>query len=530
MPEGSDVAESPRVLLARIPDWTIRAVRMSTGHTDPVIVVDKGRVVARCDLAAAEGVEAGARVRAAQLRCPEAVVVPYDPRVEEESFAPVVAAIEQQVAPTVHVVRPGVAAVRAGGVSRFYGGERAAAQRLGQVLCERGLAEAGVGIADGLFSAGQAALRADPVRIVPAGGSREFLSGLEIGALDAGVGPGRDDDRGPSPLVRSLRQLGLRTLGRFAALDHQKVVTRFGPEGGRAHLLAAGIDTTPMTSRRPDADDAVEIAFPEPLALAGQVAAGVEPLASQMLQDLGRRGMGCDEVRIVIRSTGGLSERVWRHPWQFSSTDLVSRVVWQLSGTQRRDEDEEACAVPVGVQAVRLVPAARPAAEHDEGLFGARPAEHLMQILTRLQDRLGPEAVLAAGVAGGRLLKERRRLTPFGSLPEERSRLDQPWPGRLPGPAPVVVFQQLRPVRVETADGSPASPCEPGTGAGPEWFTDPAGRRRRVIAWAGPWPVRQRWWDAHATSVERFQLVTEDQQAWVLAASGTSWWAEARYD
>ncbi|WP_041707581.1 DNA polymerase Y family protein [Acidipropionibacterium acidipropionici] len=521
------MAEIPRVLLARVPDWTIRAVRLSTGQTDPLLVVDKGKVVARCELAAAEGVEVGLRVRAAQLRCPDAVVVPHDPRVEEECFAPVVAAIEQQVVPAVHVVRPGVAAVRAGGVSRFYGGEPAAAQRLRQVLCARGLAEAGVGIADGLFAAGQAALRAEPVMIVPAGGSGEFLSGLEIGALDAGTAP---KDRGSSDLVRSLRGLGLRTLGRFAALDHQKVVTRFGPDGGRAHLLAAGIDTTPLTSRRPDADDAVEITFPDPLGLAEQVAAGVEPLASAMLQDLGRRGMSCDEVRIVIRSTDGLSEQVWRHPWQFSSTDLVSRVVWQLSGTRRRDADEEACAIPAGVEAVRLVPTARPAAEHAEGLFGARPAEHLMAILTRLQDRLGPQAVLTPAVTGGRLLKERRQLTPFGSLPEGRSRLEEPWPGRLSGPAPGVVFQQLRPVRVQTADGSPARPCEPGTGDSPEWFTDPSGRRRRVIAWAGPWPVLQRWWDAGATSVERFQLVTEDQQAWVLAASGDSWWAEARYD
>ncbi|WP_114046145.1 DNA polymerase Y family protein [Acidipropionibacterium virtanenii] len=502
---------------------------MSTGHTDPVIVAEKGKVVARCDLAAAEGVEAGLRVRAAQLRCPEAVVVPYDHRVEEECFAPVVTAIEQQVAPAVHVVRPGVAAVRAGGVSRFYGGERAAAQRMRQVLEAQGL-EARVGIADGLFAAGQAALRAEPVRIVPAGGSEEFLSGLEIGALDAGVRPGLNDDRGPSDLVGALRGLGLRTLGRFAALDHQKVVTRFGQDGDRAHRLAAGIDATPLTSRRPQSDDVVEIAFPEPLALAEQVAAGVEPLASRMLQDLGRRGMSCDEVRIVIRSTEGLSEQVWRHPWQFSSADLVSRVVWQLGGRQHRDEDEEACGVPAGVEAVRLVPTARPAAEHAEGLFGARPAEHLMQILTRLQDRLGPRAVLTPAVAGGRLLKERRLLTPFGSLPEERSRPDQPWPGRLSGPAPGVVFEQLRPVRVQTADGSPARPCEPGAGAGPEWLTTPAGQRRRVIAWAGPWPVRQRWWGAQATSVDRFQLVTEDQQAWVLAASGTSWWAEARYD
>ncbi|MBZ0240386.1 MAG: DNA polymerase Y family protein, partial [Cutibacterium acnes] len=54
--------------------------------------------------------------------------------------------------------------------------------------------------------------------------------------------------------------------------------------------------------------------------------------------------------------------------------------------------------------------------------------------------------------------------------------------------------------------------------------------RRRVIAWAGPWPVRQRWWSTPTVSVERVQLITEDQQAWVLAGSADRWWIEARYD
>ena len=65
---------------------------------------------------------------------PEAVVVPHDPASEEILFDEVVREIEKSVAPSVHVVRPGVAAVAARGVARFYGGERAAAQRMSEVL------------------------------------------------------------------------------------------------------------------------------------------------------------------------------------------------------------------------------------------------------------------------------------------------------------------------------------------------------------------------------------------------------------
>lgn len=522
--------QTPRVMLVRIPDWTIRSVRMVAETADPIIVAEKGRVIACCERAVADGVEAGLRVRAAQLRSPSAVVVAHDPRVEEQCFAPVVAAIEQQVAPAVHVVRPGVAAVRASGPARFYGGEQAAADRMWQVMYAEGCPDATVGVADGLFTAEQAALRATPIRVVGRGGAAGFLSGLEIGALDVGAG----GTGGPGALVLELRQLGLRTLGGFAAVDHQKVVTRFGPVGGAAHLLAGGVDPTPLVPRHEGADESVEVTFPEPVALAEQVAAGVEPMASRILQQLGRSGRICDEVRILIRSTDGLSEKVWRHPWQFSSADLVSRVVWQLGELPQglhHGADGEVCGFPTGVEAVQIIPSGCLAAEHAERLFGARPAEHLMSILTRLQDRLGPRGVLAPSVTGGRLLKERRLLTPFGTLPEEaaRSRADQPWPGRLTGPAPGVVYEEPRGVRVETADGTPLRPGGSDGGV-PGWLTAPGGQRLRVIAWAGPWPIRQRWWGSHAVSVDRYQLVTEDQQAWVLAASGASWWAEARYD
>ena len=52
-----------------------------------------------------------------------------------------------------------------------------------------------------------------------------------------------------------------------------------------------------------------------------------------------------------------------------------------------------------------------------------------------------------------------------------------------------------------------------------------------VDAWAGPWPVRERWWDAaRARSVQRFQVVDADGTAWLLCSRGGPWFAEARYD
>jgi protein ImuB len=52
-----------------------------------------------------------------------------------------------------------------------------------------------------------------------------------------------------------------------------------------------------------------------------------------------------------------------------------------------------------------------------------------------------------------------------------------------------------------------------------------------VDAWAGPWPVEERWWDAaQARAVQRFHVVDADGMAWLLMLDRHRWWVEARYD
>jgi protein ImuB len=383
---------------------------------------------------------------------------------------------------------------------------------------------------------------------VPPGRSREFLADLEIGALVGSMGEVCAD--GGVELVVALRTLGLRTMGLFAALSREQAAGRFADAGRLAHQYCLGLDPRPLIPHRAEADDTVEISFEEPVASADHLEMAIRPALEGLIAGIGDRGLICDTVRILIRSTSGLSERTWRHPWQFGSDDLVHRVIWQLAELPRprvgaaEDADiaeEVVCEYSTGVQAVQLIPTCRPLADHAEGLFGARPAEHLIQILTRLQSRLGQQGVLVPSIAGGRLLTERRRLTPFGSLPDDglRPRGEQPWPGRLTGPAPGVIYHEPTPVRVETLDGRLVHPLreagnsedgDAGLDAEPGWLTVPGRRRVRVIAWAGPWPVRERWWTDRAVALDRYQLVTEDQEAWVLVASSSGWRAEARYD
>jgi protein ImuB len=52
-----------------------------------------------------------------------------------------------------------------------------------------------------------------------------------------------------------------------------------------------------------------------------------------------------------------------------------------------------------------------------------------------------------------------------------------------------------------------------------------------VVAWAGPWPVDERWWDPRAHRRRaRWQVVTDDGTAYLLCLEAGSWSVEATYD
>ena len=51
-----------------------------------------------------------------------------------------------------------------------------------------------------------------------------------------------------------------------------------------------------------------------------------------------------------------------------------------------------------------------------------------------------------------------------------------------------------------------------------------------IKAWAGPWPLEERWWDGGGRRRARFQVCTADGRAFLLAREKSRWWVEATYD
>jgi protein ImuB len=508
-----------RLLVLWAPDWPV--VAHAKAHRipalEPIVLLEKGMVFACSPAARAEGVRRGMRQREAQARCPRLRMLRYDPALDARAFEPVLTALEESL-PGLHPVRPGTVAVRARGPARYYGGERAAALTVLGTAAELEVERARVGIADGLFAAERAArwVGGDSITIVPRGEQGAFLAPLPITLLEE------------PELVSLLPRLGIRTLGEFAALEASDVIARFGPMGARLHALAAGRDPRPATPRIPPRDIDVQVDFEPPLDRIDQVAFGVRAAADEFITALLAQRLVCTALRIELSAdqrsgeNGDDNERVWLHPRSFTAAEVVDRVRWQLSG-----------GLASAVSRVRISPETVDAVgAHERGLWGTGPDEGVHSGLSRVQGMVGHRGVLTATASGGRTPAERQTLVPWGDRPLVARDPGSPWPGSLPPPAPATVYELPRQIAVHDSRGRPVAVDERGElSAPPAAMVSQTGNRRELTAWAGPWPLDERWWDAQAArTASRFQVVDGEGIAWLLVLDGEGWWAEGRYD
>ncbi|MDN5761155.1 MAG: DNA polymerase Y family protein [Microlunatus sp.] len=507
-------ATAPRVMVVWCPDWPVVAAVAAEELSidDPVAVVAANEVLACSARARLDGVRRGMRRRDAVARCPELVCVEANEARDLRAFELVLSGLEQLVA-TVTPIRAGICAVPV--PSRFYGGEPQAAAVIAEMLVEYGVWDCRVGIADGLFAAEQAARRPDAQSwfLVSPNGSARFLADLEIGALE------------DAELVSLLRRLGIRRLGEFAALSSRDVSTRFGRPGTWLHRLCRGEDFRVAAGRRPPIELTQRVAFEPPLETVEPIVFSTRQTADRFVAELARHGLVATSVTIEVHGDRGWrGVRTWGHPRWFGSADLVDRVYWQL----------QADPAPEPVGEVRLVPeAVESLGDHGDGLWGSATDDQVERGVARLQGMLGPEAVIAPTVQGGRGAVQRQTAVPWGERADGLRPRSLPWPGSIPPPAPTRVFPRPRPAVVLGHDDRPVAVSDRGLVVGePTRFRpDPTGTLLGVQAWAGPWPIDELWWDPDgARQVARFQLVGVDGSAWLLLVEQGQWWTEARYD
>ncbi|AXL12556.1 DNA polymerase Y family protein [Microbacterium foliorum] len=506
-----------RAMVLWFPDWPLRAALGGPPPHPPTALVHANTVIACTASAREHGVRAGQRRRVAQGHISSLRVLPHDVARDERAFLPVLQLIEKH-APGVALLRPGLAAVRARGISRYHGGEAEAADALIGILAEAGFPEVRVGIADGPFTAELAARGPTPRTVVPPGLAKEFLAPLPVRVL-------RDEQ-----LTGLLIRLGVRTLGDFAGLDEIEVRDRFGERGARLHALAAGADSRPVVPRPPDPELVRSVEFEPALAGADQVAFAVRQTVDAVMLALADASVVCTEVRIdLVDDNGAVFSRPWLHPTCFDAADLVDRVRWQLEalGAESAKAPVDEARAFGGIVLVRIVPVAvDDAAHHQPGLFGSGTDERLHHAISRVQTMLGHEGVVTAALSGGRWLADRQVLTPWGERSTAPRDPARPWPGSLPDPLPAEVFRPPRPIGVLAPDGGTLLVDDRGAlSAAPSRIDGD-----EVQAWAGPWPIHERRWDANGGKRgHRLQIVDGHDRAWLVFCTGDRWWAEGRY-
>ncbi|NQV06204.1 DNA polymerase Y family protein [bacterium] len=481
-----------RTLCAWFPDWSLR--RSDAPPDRPVQVVGSDGRVTAADIRAHEaGVLTGMRRKEAEAICPTVITLDADPAAEAASFEAVAAAVETLV-PRVEVASPGLLFVPIAGAVRYYGGEETLATRVvGEIETAAGPGGR-VGIADGPFAARLAADRAidDPLVIVDTPG---FLAGLDVGVLDG------------EELADTLRWLGVTTLGELAKLPRGAIASRFGPGGLTAHRLAAGEDRPPIPREIP-VDVIVEERFDPPLFDLEQAAFIARSLSDHLHDRLFPAG-GLPHLVVVeaVAGDGETRSRTWRSPHPFTASELAERIRWQLRAWV------ESGGVPGGMTILRLIPGDLSDRGRQLALGqDAASEDEASRAIARARAIVGPDAVLTARQQGGRNPAEQVRWHRWGEdAPAAEHDLAAPWPGRLPGPAPVLVPPVPRPLEVEWDGGFPVR-----VRLGSRW--------EPVLSWAGPWRDTRRWWNGDAPA-DRYQVVTSAGAFLCEVREGRTWLA-----
>jgi protein ImuB len=188
------------------------------------------------------------------------------------------------------------------------------------------------------------------------------------------------------------------------------------------------------------------------------------------------------------------------------------------------------------------------------GLWGGQSDadRRAARAIARLTTLTSDDAVTVPVWHGGRLPADRYRWVSAAAVDLDRrdravsaagtgSGPTGPWPGTLPSPSPATVFPDPHPAEVLDEHGEPVRVSARGMLSGrpatlAQLLGDDAtgwrrGRSRPIIAWAGPWPIEERWWEpGRHRRLARFQVVTDDQNGFLIVAEHQRWWISASYD
>ena len=549
---------TPRLVAVWVPDWPLVALAFEAHECrrlgvpreiapDPAlspvaIIGGRGVVAAASAPARASGVATGMSGRVARALCPALATIPSRPDREVRGFEAVMEALGTLLADP-FVARPGLALSIAHGPAAWAGGEGELAAALVGAVAEATGAECQVGIADSMLGAVLAARKGV---IVPPGETFEFLSSWPLEVILAAVPTPRLRQEARRVLETCVR-LGLYSLGDLAALPARDVVARFGSTGALLHELASGASPQVLRMKRPKIDLAVEKSLDPPVSRTDAAAFAARAAAEELSARLMACGLAAGRLLVEARCEDGARlARSWLLQGVPTPAELTDRVRWQMEGwlSGHSGRPPAAPLAHVRLSALELTSAGSVQA----GLWAASGEEserRAHRAAERVESLLGSGSVQMPLLGDGRDPRSRARLVPWWEPPEGTAGTagaGAPWTGALPAPSPSVVLVRPAPAVLVDAEGGDVVVDRQGQLDGvPVWLEverlrdetwSIGGRegRRRVMSWAGPWPVDEGWWRPEGGSRRAYLQVLADSGPPLLLVRAGRWWLDAVYD
>jgi protein ImuB len=227
-------------------------------------------------------------------------------------------------------------------------------------------------------------------------------------------------------------------------------------------------------------------------------------------------------LHLLLESDHGeRSERMWYRAEGFSARAVVETLRWQLDAWILHDTPTS------GVVSVRLSPEQLIAdAGRQSALWGGERDgdRHAQRAVRRVADMNGAESITVPAWRGDRDPARTFQFVRSDAVDLERRTAGDAvdltvgeWRGALPSPAPSLVFDTpptaADEVRVLDAHGRTVMVDARHAMSGEPtcvWVGDTA---YDVVAWAGPWPLEERWWDARrARRAVRLQVVVQARE------------------
>jgi protein ImuB len=530
----ADAPVAPRYLVAWLPAF--RLERCGLAASDVAALVDEVksavRIVSATPAALELGLRPGVTATEARALAPDVQLLPVDPVGEREDRAALLRAAEA-VSDRVVFAWDDALVAEISLTTSALGGERAVVERARTLLASFGH-ELRLAVADDPLAAlGLATGRVgDDGYLHPPGLP---LGDLLLLALRPSEG-----------LRDAFRVVGLRTCAELAALSASSVAGRYGAEGLRLYRVARGAHVGLGDVEDVGSDDEIRVST----ALAGATTRGellfaLPGLLALLVQRLAAQDLAVVRLRVVLGldtpqdSAGGRRVGSIRLGRPTRSIPRLERAIRARLDTLVTDPGSELPATPIDELRLEVEEAA-PEVGWQPGLTDrAEHREPLPDLLSRLADQLGPDAVFRAVPAAvwrpeaswraaafpAPTLVSGRRPRP-GGRPDDAVDEQEHREHTHPLPRPALLLERPERLEVVVDGGGPARVRLPVSTLGdrdaPTWLP--------VVRRAGPERLYGEWWTPTVLDREYWVVELEARAAWIFRDPAGAWSLHGWFD